>query len=76
MKKTVIGVFLSIIGTIWIMGVIVLAGSELTGAWSTPPGRIVTTISELNMITPMIIGVIFLVFGLVIMGVEYFKTDD
>ena len=68
--------FLSLIGTIWGLAIIVFVGKNLTSSWPTPPGRFLTTVIELNMVTPMVIVFIFLIFGLIVMGVEYFKKEN
>lgn len=38
MKRVLIGGFLSLIGSIWAMAVLFVAGSNLTSGWTTPPG--------------------------------------
>lgn len=40
MKRVLIGGFLSLIGSIWAMAVLFVAGSNLTSGWTTPPGEI------------------------------------
>jgi len=76
MKKVLIGGFLSLIGTIWGLAIIVFVGNNLTSSWEKPPGRFLTTVIELNMVIPMVIVFIFLIFGLIVMGVEYFKKEN
>lgn len=76
MKKVIIGGFLSLIGAIWGLGIIILAGNNLTSGWSTPPGRFLTTVIEIGMVIPMIMSLVFLLFGLFAMGTEYFKKDN
>lgn len=76
MKRALIGGFISLIGSIWTLAIIVLASNNLTDDWSTPPGRFLTTISELNMTFLFVISIVFVVLGIVIMLVEYFKKDN
>lgn len=75
MKRTLIGGFLSLIGTIWALAIIVFAGSNLVSGWSTPPGRFLTTVMETGVTFPLVLAILFLVLGLVILGVEYFRRD-
>jgi H+/Cl- antiporter ClcA len=76
MKRAVIGGFLSLIGTIWGLAVILFAANNLVSGWSTPPGRLLTTISETAMTFPLVISIVFLAVGLLIMIVEYFKKGE
>lgn len=76
MKKVIIGGFLSLIGAIWGLGIIILVGNNLTSGWSIPPGRFLTTVIEIDMVIPMIMAFAFLLFGLFAMGTEYFKKDN
>lgn len=47
----------------------------MASSWLTPPGRFFTTVIETGMVIPMLIGLIFLVCGVLIMGIEYFKKE-
>ena len=76
MKKVLIGGFLSLIGTIWSLAIIIFAGNNLVSGWSTPPGRFITTVFETGMMAPMVIATAFFFGGIIIMGVEYFKKDQ
>ena len=67
MKRVLIGGFLSLIGSIWAMAVLFVAGSNLTSGWTTPPGRFMTTVAEM--------AILFVVLGIVIMMVELFRRD-
>lgn len=75
MKKVLIGGILSMLGAIWGLAVILLAGNNMTSAWSTPPGRFLTTVAETGMTLPLAVSILFVFLGLVIMGIEYFKKD-
>ncbi len=76
MKRAIIGGFLSLIGTIWELAIIVFAGNNLVSSWPTPPGRFLTTISETGMTLPMVMASTVLLLGLVIMAIEYFRKDE
>lgn len=75
MKRALIGGFISLLGTIWGLAVILFVGGNLSSSWSTPPGRFWTSVLETGMIFPLVIAALLLILGLVIMGVEYFKKD-
>jgi hypothetical protein len=75
MKRVLIGGFLSLIGTIWALAIIIFAGNNLTSGWSTPPGRFLTTVAETGMTFPLVLAALFLGLGLIILGVEFFRRD-
>lgn len=74
-KRALIGGFLALLGTIWGLAVILYAGNNPVSAWATPPGRFLTTVAETGMAIPLILAALFLVLGLIVMGVEYFKKE-
>lgn len=76
MKRALIGGFLSLLGTIWGLAVIVFASNNLVSGWSTPPGRFMTTVLETGMSVPLGLAIVLLVSGLLIMAVEYFRRDN
>ncbi len=76
MKRTLIGGFLSLLGTIWGLAVILFVSNNMVNNWYTPPGRFLTTVWETSMTAPFVLAVFFLLLGLVIMGIEYFKKDQ
>lgn len=75
MKRALIGGFLSLLGTIWGLAVIVFVGNNLVSGWSTPPGRFLTSVSETGMAFPFVLSILFVVLGLVIMAIEFFRKD-
>lgn len=76
MKKVFVGGFLSMIGTIWGLAIIIFAGNHLVNGWSTPPGRFLTTIVEMGLTPFFVISVILAFCGIVILIIEYFKKDN
>lgn len=75
MKKVVIGGFLSLIGSIWTLAIVFIAGNNLASSWATPPGRLLTTISELGLTFLFVVSILLTIIGIVTMVVEYFKTE-
>ena len=49
MKQVLAGGFLSLVGSIWALAVVFIAGNGLVSGWSTPPGRFLTTVSEMGL---------------------------
>lgn len=76
MKRVLVGGFISLIGSIWALAIIFLAGNNLTSGWSTPPGRLLTTISELNMTPLFAVSVVLVLFGIILMIIEYFRKEN
>ena len=52
-----------------------LAANNLTSEWSKFPGRLLTTIFELNMTILFIISIVFVVCGVGLMLTEYFSLQ-
>ena len=75
MKKVLIGGFLSLIGTIWSLAIILFVGNNMVSAWSTPPGRFITTIIQTGMLFPMVVSIIIGFCGLLVLIIEYFKKE-
>ena len=50
MKNVLIGGLFALIGSIWALAISVAAGSNLVSGWSTPPGRFLTTVSEMGLL--------------------------
>ena len=75
MKRTLIGCWLALLGTIWGGGVIVAASQMLVNSWDPDVGRLMTTIREQQLLFPFVISILFVILGLVIMAVEYFRKD-
>ncbi|NMA96184.1 MAG: hypothetical protein GX974_09120 [Clostridiales bacterium] len=76
MKRVLIGGFLSLIGSIWSLAIIIIVGNNLVSSWATPPGRFLTTVMDLDLGIPISIAFLFLLLGLLIMGIEYFREDN
>lgn len=75
MKRTVIGGFLSLIGTLLVAALLFCIGDNLVDGYTTPPGRFWSTVFELDLTLPLILSVLLLLLGLVVLGIEYFKKD-
>lgn len=77
MKRTLIGGFLALVGSIWALAALLAGGAyvDQVASWYSPPGRYGTALIESNMMIPLVVGGILLVLGLVILGVEYFKKE-
>lgn len=73
MKRALIGCWLSLLGTLWGAGVLFAASQMLADSWDPSIGRLMTTILERQLILPFAISILFLILGLVIMAVEFFK---
>ena len=74
MKKVLIGGFFSLIGSIWTLGVMLIAGNNLASSWSTPPGRFLTTVAEMKLMFPFIASVVLIILGIAVMMIELFSN--
>lgn len=75
MKRVLIGGFISLIGSIWALAIMFVAGNNLVSGYSTPPGRFLTTVMELDLILLFILSIVFVVTGIIIMLVELFRKE-
>lgn len=78
MKRTLIGGFLSLLGTIWGLAILLGAANNFseTTAWSTPPGRFGTTLVNMGLVFPLVLAMLLFVLGLAILVYEFFKKDN
>ena len=70
MKKIVAGGFLSLVGSIWALAILVSASNSLVNEWVTETGRLMSTVIEMKMMFPLILCVICIAFGIIMMLVE------
>lgn len=76
LKRAIIGGFISLIGSIWTLAVIISASSCAISGWSTPPGRLLTQIEKSDLMLWFGISIALVIWGIVIMIIEYFKKDS
>lgn len=75
MKRVMIGGFLSLIGSIWALAVMFAANNNLVSSWATPPGRFLTTVSQMGLIPIFVIAIFIVVFGFLILAIEFIKSE-
>ena len=76
MKRAIIGGFISLIGSIWTLAVIISANNYAIDGWSTPPGKLLMQITESNLTVWFGVSIAMVVLGIVLMAIEYFKKDN
>ena len=76
LKRAIIGGFISLIGSIWTLAVIISANNYFINGWSTPPGKLLTQIAESNLTVWFGVSIAMMVLGIVLMAIEYFKKDN
>ena len=75
MKRALIGGFFSLIGSIWSLAIVFIAGNNLVTSWYSEVGRLWTTIIEMDLMFLFILSVLFIVLGIVLMTVELFRNE-
>lgn len=75
MKNVIVGGFLLLSGVIGLSAMLGVASNNLTDAWNTLPGRFITTILENGTLIPSLVFLLLFLFGMGILGTEYFKND-
>lgn len=73
MKRALIGGFLSLIGSIWSLAVVFIAGNNLVTSWDTQLGRLWSTVIEMDLMFLFILSVVFIILGIGLMAVELFR---
>ena len=75
MKRAIIGGFVSLIGSIWSLAVIISANNYSIDGWTTPPGKLLTQIAQLNLIPWFVVSIILVLLGIILMVAELFRKD-
>ncbi|MBE5776279.1 MAG: hypothetical protein E7326_02080 [Clostridiales bacterium] len=75
MKRAVIGGFLSLIGSIWALAIVFIAGNNLVTSWDTKLGRFLSTIIEMDLTLLFAFSVVFIVLGIILMTIELFSKE-
>ena len=75
MKRALIGGFLSLIGSIWSLAIVFIAGNNLVTSWDREVGRLWTTVIEMNLMFLFVLAVVFIVLGITLMAVELFRKE-
>lgn len=75
MKKVLIGGFISLIGSVWALAIVFIAGNNLVSSWHTPPGRFLTSVMEMDLLFVFILSVVFAIVGIIIMLVELVRKE-
>ncbi len=75
MKKIITGGFLSLIGTIWTLAILITASNNLVTSWITSYGRLLSTIIDMKMTLPLILAACVTVAGILMMLIESFKKE-
>ena len=75
MKRALIGGFLSLIGSIWSMAIVFIAGSNLATDWDPSIGRLWSTVIEMDLMFLFVLSVVFIVLGIIFMAVELFRKE-
>ena len=77
MKKALVGGFLSLVGSIWAMVIIMLvAGNNLVTEWNTDAGRFWSTVTDLRLMFPFILAAVVAVIGIIVMVIGLIKKDN
>jgi len=75
MKRALIGGFLSLIGSIWSLAIVFIAGNNLVTSWDSDVGRLWTTVIEMDLMFLFVLSVVFIVLGITLMAVELFRKE-
>lgn len=75
MKRVLIGGFLSLVGSIWSLAIVFIAGNNLATSWDPEIGRLWSTVIEMDLMFLFVLAVVFIVLGIVLMAIELFRKE-
>ena len=75
MKRALIGGFIALIGSIWSLAIVFIAGNNLVTSWDTELGRLWSTVIEMDLMFLFVLSVVFIVLGVILMVVELFRKE-
>ena len=76
MKKLVAGGFLSLVGSIWALVILFVAGNNLVSSWDTDLGRFWATVSAMKLTFLFVLAVIVTLSGSALMAFELFRKEQ
>jgi len=76
MKKALIGGALSLVGSMWAIAVMLIAGNNLADSWQTGLGRFWSTVVGMRLMFPFVLSALIAVPGIVLMAVDLFRKAD
>ena len=76
MKRVVIGGFFLLTGSLWLLTTVLYALINPVNAWTTPPGRFLTTLFTTGIAPFCVFGAVLMAAGLSILLLEYIKVDS
>ena len=75
MKRALIGGCIALIGSIWSLAIVFIAGNNLVTSWDTELGRLWSTVIEMDLMFLFVLSVVFIVLGVILMVVELFRKE-
>ncbi|MBR5960011.1 MAG: hypothetical protein IKZ98_03385 [Clostridia bacterium] len=75
MKRTITGGFLSLIGTIWSIAILFIAGNDLPNSWYTDLGKLWSNVIDLKLMPLFVFSAVITVLGIVIMIIDIFRKE-
>ena len=75
MKRALIGGFIALIGSIWSLAIVFIAGNNLVTSWDTELGRLWSTVIEMDLMFLFVLSVVFIVLGIILMAFELFRKE-
>lgn len=76
MKRVLIGGFISLIGSVWALAIVFIAGNNLVSSWPTRLGRFWGTVVEMGLLPIFVLSVMFVIVGVIIMMIELFRKEQ
>ena len=75
MKRTVIGGFITLVGSVWALLILSFASSNIPNEWNPNYGRLFTVVVNYKLMFPFVLSVIVTVLGLALLLIEFFRKE-
>ena len=76
MKRLLAGGFLSLLGSVWALVILLIAGNNLVSSWETDVGRFWSTVSAMKLTFLFVLSAIVTVSGIALMAFELFRKKQ
>ncbi|MBP3656564.1 MAG: hypothetical protein J6K32_07710 [Clostridia bacterium] len=76
MKRALIGGFFSLLGSIWALAIVFIAGNHLVSSWDSRLGRLWSTVIEMDLMPLFVLSAAFIVLGILLMAAELFRRES
>jgi len=75
MKKAITGGVLSLVGSIWALAVVFVAGNNLGSSWDSELGRFWSAVVEMRLMFLFVLAAVVTLLGIILMAAGLFSKE-